>query len=87
MKSLEQGLSGLYHLTNSGFTSRFGWVKHVVELLKLKVNLCPVSKDTFNLPAKRPGFSAMDNKRIAKKLNIVIPTWQDSVNNFLNERR
>ncbi|MCL5991073.1 MAG: dTDP-4-dehydrorhamnose reductase [Bacteroidetes bacterium] len=83
LKSLDKGLSGLFHLANSGHTSRFDWAKHISEIMKLNVNIIPVSKEIFNLPAKRPEFSAMDNKKISQELGFVIPTWQGSVSNFL----
>jgi dTDP-4-dehydrorhamnose reductase len=84
MKSLAQGLSGLFHLTSTGCTSRFDWAKHIADILKLNVNLIPVSKEIFNLPARRPDFSAMDNSRISRKLGIEIPLWQESVEKYLN---
>ncbi|TAL67348.1 MAG: dTDP-4-dehydrorhamnose reductase [Bacteroidetes bacterium] len=83
LKSIEKGISGLYHLTNSGYTSRFDWAKHITDTLKLNVKLIPVSKDIFNLPARRPDFSAMDNKIISDELGIVIPTWEEAVKNYL----
>ncbi|OGU41668.1 MAG: dTDP-4-dehydrorhamnose reductase [Ignavibacteria bacterium GWB2_35_12] len=86
LKSLAQGLSGLFHLTNSGYTSRYGWAKHIADILKLNVNLIPVSKEVFNLPAKRPDFSAMDNNIISQEIGIVIPTWKESVINFLKSK-
>jgi dTDP-4-dehydrorhamnose reductase len=45
----------------------------------------PVSMDTFNLPAKRPKFSAMSNSKLAGKLNVSIPSWEESVSSFLRE--
>jgi dTDP-4-dehydrorhamnose reductase len=42
--------------------------------------------ETFNLPAKRPKFSAMSNKKLAGLLQVDIPTWEESVESFLRER-
>ncbi|MBI5326242.1 MAG: dTDP-4-dehydrorhamnose reductase [Ignavibacteriae bacterium] len=86
MKSIEKGITGLYHLTNTGSTSRFDWAKHIAEILILKANLIPVSKDIFNLPAKRPDFSAMDNLKISNELGITIPKWEESVENYLSSK-
>ncbi|MCX7914314.1 MAG: NAD(P)-dependent oxidoreductase, partial [Thermodesulfovibrionales bacterium] len=52
------------------------------EFLKLKgINkfIYPVSQAEFNLPAKRPSFSAMSNEKLSKILNISIDTWKDEL--------
>ena len=41
--------------------------------------------DVFQLPAKRPQFSAMSNDRIARLLDLSIPTWDEGVRSFLKE--
>ncbi|WP_457640400.1 dTDP-4-dehydrorhamnose reductase [Persephonella sp.] len=82
LKAVEQGLTGLYHLTNSGYASRYEWAKKILELKGIKKFIYPVSKDIFNLPAKRPKFSAMDNGIISKKLNLEIPFWDKEVELF-----
>ena len=86
MQALEQGLFGLYHLTNNGYCSRYEWAKHILAGLGINQFVRPVSMDSFNLPALRPGFSAMSNELISRTLDISIPTWQEAVTAFLHER-
>ena len=83
LRALEQGMTGLYHLTNSGFCSRYDWATRVLKTLGIKKFIRPVSMSAFNLPAKRPGFSAMSNAHLASALDIPIPTWEDAVDSFL----
>jgi dTDP-4-dehydrorhamnose reductase len=83
LKALQQGLTGRYHLTNSGFCSRYEWAKEILDVLGVRKFIRPVSMDSFKLPAKRPNFSAMTNAKIAGLLNISIPTWQEAVRSFL----
>ncbi|NPA53104.1 MAG: sugar nucleotide-binding protein, partial [Aquificae bacterium] len=75
LKALESGLTGLYHLTNSGYASRYEWAKKIFEIKGIKKFVYPVSKDIFGLSAERPRFSAMDNNKISKNLNIEIKNW------------
>ncbi|MEK7433145.1 MAG: dTDP-4-dehydrorhamnose reductase [Cyanobacteriota bacterium] len=82
-KSLEKGLTGLFHLNNSGYCSRHEYAKYVMKVLKNKTFLYPSYANEFNLPAKRPRFSAMDNNKISNELNIEIETWEDAVKSFL----
>jgi dTDP-4-dehydrorhamnose reductase len=84
MKSLDEGLSGLYHLTNSGFASRYEWALEIKKNLGLRINIVPVNSEEFHLPARRPKFSAMSNQKISSDLNIEIPSWREELERFLN---
>jgi dTDP-4-dehydrorhamnose reductase len=85
LKAIEQGMTGRYHLTNSGFCSRYEWAKLILSTIGVNKFIRPVTMDTFNLPAKRPKFSAMTNSKLASLLNVDIPTWEESVRLFLKE--
>src|SRR3990172_761275 len=85
LKALEENLTGLYHLTNRDFCSRYEWAKFVLSALGIQKFIRPVSVDTFNLPAKRPGFSAMSNGKISDLLSLQIQSWEEAVRSFLSE--
>ncbi len=78
LRALKERLTGLYHLTNSGYASRYEWAVFILKSLGIKKEVTPVSSAIFNLPAKRPDFSAMSNKRISGLLELSIPTWQEA---------
>jgi dTDP-4-dehydrorhamnose reductase len=82
LQSLEKGLTGLYHLTNSGYASRYELAKYYIEKKKLQNIVVPVPMSHFKTVAKRPLFSAMSNQKIQKELGIKIPTWQEGVDRF-----
>lgn len=81
--ALREGLTGLYHLTNSGYTSRYEWAKFIFDTMGLKKEIIPASSEKFALPARRPKFSAMSNERISNLLGIKIPSWQDVTASFI----
>jgi dTDP-4-dehydrorhamnose reductase len=83
-KALDAGLKGLYHLTNSGYASRYEWAKKVLQIKGIKKVIYPVSNEVFNLAAKRPEFSAMNNNKLAKILGTEIPWWEYELERFLN---
>lgn len=85
LKALEQGVTGRYHLTNSGFCSRYEWAKLILTSLGINKFVRPVTMETFNLPAKRPKFSAMSNRKLANLLNDPIPAWEEAVKSFLHK--
>jgi dTDP-4-dehydrorhamnose reductase len=85
LRAIDQGLTGRYHLTNSGYCSRYEWAKVILSGLGINKFIRPVSMDVFNLPAKRPKFSAMSNAKIGKLLKTDIPAWEEAVATFLRE--
>jgi dTDP-4-dehydrorhamnose reductase len=86
LRSLDAGIRGLRNLTNTGYCSRYEWATVIANSAGLKNFLRPVSMDVFQLPARRPKFSAMSNKTISSELNVRIPYWQESVESFLREK-
>jgi len=85
LNALEQGMTGRYHMTNSGFCSRYEWAKLILSTIGVNKFIRPVTMDTFDLPAKRPKFSAMSNSKLAGRLNVDIPSWEEAVSSFLRE--
>ena len=83
IKSIDKDLSGLYHLTNSGKCSRYELAKEFVELNKFDNELIPVPMASFNSKVQRPLQTAMSNKKISKELNITIPTWKESLKQYM----
>jgi dTDP-4-dehydrorhamnose reductase len=83
MKSLEKNLTGLYHLTNSGYASRFELADYFVSQAKLNVKVERASMKDFPMAAKRPFFSAMSNRKIQNDLDIQIPYWEQGVDEFI----
>ncbi|MBR3628001.1 MAG: dTDP-4-dehydrorhamnose reductase [Elusimicrobia bacterium] len=83
IKALDKGLSGLYHLTNSGKASRYELAKEFVKLNKYDNEIIPVPMASFNSKVQRPLFTAMSNKKISNELNINIPEWKESLQQFI----
>lgn len=90
LKAINNNLSGLYNVVNSGYASRYEWAKLLFELLKndtvvngITINssiintiIYPISSKEFVTVAKRPPFSALNNNKISKELQIEIPHWK-----------
>ena len=87
LKALEKGMTGLYHLTSSGYASRYEWAKAFVKAAGLSTQVIPVPMSFFPLKAVRPSFSAMSNQKISKELGIKIPSWQEGVEKYVKFRK
>lgn len=85
LKSLEKGLTGLYHLTNTGYCSRYEWASLIFKRLGTRKFIRPTTMESFGLPAKRPGFSAMSNEKILKELDVEILEWEEAVKTYLEK--
>jgi dTDP-4-dehydrorhamnose reductase len=85
MLAIKNGLKGTYHLTNSGYASRYEVARYVIEQLDMDNLILPVSSDYFPAAAKRPFFSALSNSKLSKKLGINIPEWRDRVDRFIDK--
>ena len=75
--------SGLYHLSDSGFCSRYEWAKFIIENAPQKENfkvreIIKAKSDEFPGPAKRPTKSAMSCRRFEEGFNIKLPEWEIS---------
>jgi dTDP-4-dehydrorhamnose reductase len=85
LKSINKGLTGLYHLTNSDYASRYEWGRYIAKKLSLQSTIIPVPLSTFPSAALRPLFSAMSNGQLQNDLGITIPDWRDAVDRFIKE--
>ena len=82
MKAIDCGLEGTYHLTNSGYASRYELAKTYCAVKGLDNVIIPVPMSSFKSKAERPLFTAMSNKLISSKLKIEIPHWQNSLERY-----
>jgi len=86
LDAIDTGLRGLYHLTNTGYASRYEAARLYLELLGRETPIRPVPSSRFPSPIKRPAFSALNNSRLTAALAHPIPTWQDAMARFAAER-
>lgn len=82
---------GLYHFSNDGECSWYGFAREIFEQVgkseSLKVeNLIPIPTAGYPLPAERPRYSVLSKDKIVQATKITIPTWQQSLESYLSKR-
>jgi dTDP-4-dehydrorhamnose reductase len=82
LAALDAQLRGLYHLTNSGYATRYEVARHFFKCIDRDITVIPVGSDAFPSPVSRPFFSAMSNKKLSSTLGMSIPSWEDAVERF-----
>lgn len=83
--ALNKGLKGIYHLTNSGYASRYEVARYFIENKEMDNLVLPVTSAYFPSPAKRPYFSAMSNRKLSHELNIDIPDWRIGIERYIKQ--
>jgi dTDP-4-dehydrorhamnose reductase len=78
------GAYGLYHITNAGSCSWFGFAQAILENAGLNSSLTPVTTEEWGAKARRPRYSVLDcSKYHALGLPPMRP-WQEALRDYLN---
>jgi dTDP-4-dehydrorhamnose reductase len=86
-------VAGTYHAVAAGETSWHGYARHVIALARamgqeIKVAadaIEPVPSSAFVTPAKRPGNSRMNTRKLRETFSLELPSWQQGVDRMLAE--
>jgi len=81
--------SGIYHMTDSGSTSWFGFAKAILERASKGFGialprLVPITTAEYPTPARRPLNSVLSCEKLKASFGISMPNWEDSLNEVLN---
>jgi len=87
LKAINNNLSGIYHLVNTGYASRLDWAKIIIEQYEKNVIIYPALTKDFPTLAKRPPFSVMSNEKISTALQIEIPHWKTEFIEFVKNMK
>lgn len=79
----EPGEWGIYHLTNQGETSWFGFAEAIGAHLRTQGKACAeleaIPSSAYPTPAKRPLNSRLDCSRLQQQWHVSQPSWQDAL--------
>ena len=70
------GRSGVYHLTNSGATTWFGFAKEFLSRLPACPRLTPITTSEYPVPAKRPVNSVLSCEKLVESFGVRMPSWE-----------
>ncbi|MEZ4859417.1 MAG: dTDP-4-dehydrorhamnose reductase [Flavobacteriaceae bacterium] len=78
---------GIYHYSNEGETTWFGFAKAIVEFSGLSNQVKVVETDYYPTFAKRPVYSLLDTKKIKNCKNVNNEAWQRSLKKLLEKQK
>jgi dTDP-4-dehydrorhamnose reductase len=70
------GRSGVYHLTNSGATTWFGFAKEFLSKQPVCPKLTPIPASEYPVPARRPVNSVLSCEKLAETFGVRMPSWE-----------
>jgi dTDP-4-dehydrorhamnose reductase len=76
---------GIVHATNSGDCTWFEFAREIVRGSGLRTEVRPVNSAQMARPAPRPAYSVLSPSSL-QGFGITLPTWQDALRRYLQER-
>lgn len=85
VKLLGLNAEGVIHVTAAGSCSWFDFAREIVARVKPGVPVEPLLAVQLNLPAKRPGYSVLSNRKFRLLTGGLLPSWQEGLDAYLKE--
>lgn len=76
---------GIYHLAGNGIASRYEWAQEIRDILKLKVEILPVTHSDYFADAKRPMYSALDSSKFYDTFRLRSISWKKMLKIILDD--
>ena len=76
---------GIFHYSNGGVTSWYGFAKAIKEMANLSCVVKPITTEEYPTAAKRPAFSALDCSKIMKTYGVEVRNWEESLKECVEE--
>jgi len=85
---IEEGLTGLYHVTNAGWCSRYEFATEIVKLGGFHdVPVEPAEPGEIPVKAARPTFGVLSNDRWESSGGPPLRHWKDALRAYLFSRQ
>jgi dTDP-4-dehydrorhamnose reductase len=84
LELIKQKVYGIYHITNTPCT-RYEWAEYILKKIGWQGALKKAKRSDFNLPAKRPESSVLNNFGYTQVTGKTMPDWKDATDRFLKE--
>ena len=86
MLEADEWKSGIYHFSNLGETTWFGFTEKIKELAAIEgCRLNPIPTSEYKTAATRPMYSVLDKSKIQSAYGVVIPQWEEALGRCLGK--
>lgn len=73
---------GIYHISNRGSCSRFGYVKSIIDCFGMKTEIIGVKSDEFIRSAPVPDCEILKNENLINYGFGLLPDWEDAIEEY-----
>lgn len=81
---IEKNASGIYHFCQPPPTTWYHFALKIRDILGLENVIEPVSSKDYKTLAKRPENSVLSVQKFLKEFDFKIPSWEESLRDYLN---
>lgn len=78
---------GVYHCTNEGVCTWYDFACAIVDGFGIKCTKIPCTTEEFPRPAKRPSFSALENKHLSETIGNEMRSWRQALSQYIDNVR
>jgi dTDP-4-dehydrorhamnose reductase len=82
---LSTAFYGIYHITNSDYTSWYGFAKEICNLAGKNVEIIPIKSGETGRIAERPKNSRLSNSLYKERYGKSMRCWKEALKEFLGE--
>ncbi len=75
---------GIYHFSNRGETSWYGFAKEILKVSGNHENVRLNQDNSYKTLANRPKYSVLDTSKVEETFNLNIPSWQEALTELHN---
>tara|TARA_B100001175_G_C19509020_1_gene642552 strand:+ start:179 stop:1039 length:861 start_codon:yes stop_codon:yes gene_type:complete len=75
----------VYHFTNTGKTTWYGFADKIKQLTNISCNVHPVETSVYPTKAKRPKYSVLSCEKIKKEFNLNPRSWELALEDCLKK--
>ncbi len=76
---------GIYHCTNNGSTSWYGFSCAISKHLRSKTKIRPCSSKEYQTLAKRPKYSVLSNTMLTLTVGDHMRSWEEALDDYMKE--
>ena len=84
---------GIYNFSDGGEASWYDFANEIYRIgrkhsvIENECSVNPCTSQEFETIARRPSYSVLDKTLIQKSLGLKLPDWQDSLEQFIKDKR
>lgn len=82
-KTLQRCLTGIYHVSNNGSCTWYDFAKAIFSILRMNVEVIPISSAELGRKARRPSYSVFDLSKLRRDTGIEMRNWMDALEDYL----